>query len=74
MSKMKTAAAMPDPKRREGFEKAINFAACFWTELYSRTLDIPVMRSVFEVVQTMVAPEKFHPAYSCSCAYAPDCV
>ena len=64
MSKMKTAAAaMPDPKRREGFEKAINFAACFWTELYSRTLDIPVMRSVFEVVQTMVALEKFHTAY-----------
>ena len=41
----------------------INFAAVFWTELYSRTLDVPVMRSVFEVVQTMVALEKFHIAY-----------
>ena len=65
MSKMKTAAtpSVPDSKRREGFEKALNFAADFWTELYSRTLDISVMRSVFEVVQTMVALEKFHVAY-----------
>ena len=66
MSKTKNTItnAVPDPKRREGFEMGVNFAVELWMSLYSCTMDIPVLRSTFQAVQIMGALEKFPEVYN----------